>query len=198
LEAELRFALSEVEKALDERDRALFEKSVALAARVEAIAERDRVIANTDRALIEKNKALSMMDEAISKREGSVQQLEKRQAQIFRLSKQLSRVPWLRDSSWSVGFNWGLEQHRGFVLDAPPGEESIKTIGFKLVQIPAAALETLGSLGIKKFSDVLDWSHEATCLSPVAEAHPETSSTGESRTGDNIGAEPLSVETHPS
>jgi hypothetical protein len=100
LKAELHFALFGEKKALAKKDKVSAERDEALSEKGAALVSSER-----DQALIEKSMALALKDEVMSERLSVVEQLEKLQTQVIRLSEQLSGVPWLRDSSWSVGFN---------------------------------------------------------------------------------------------
>jgi uncharacterized coiled-coil DUF342 family protein len=126
------------------------------------LAENARVIAERDEALSEREDARRQLKELRVQCDGLRQKLKAFKAKVTRLSEQLSLVPWLRNSSWSVGFNWGFENFRTLALNASQYKNiSIRTVSVNFLRIPAEGMASLGRLGVEYFPDVLDWSEHA-------------------------------------
>lgn len=80
---------------------------------------RDRAISELQQAMKEKTKAISLQNSAIVDRREVVERIEELHLKVVELTKELSQVPELQDSSWVVGFNWGFEHYQGVARSAP-------------------------------------------------------------------------------
>jgi hypothetical protein len=159
-------ALLDKEELAGERDQALSEKGTALTAR-------DRARSNLEQALADKKQAIDLQISAFQDRREAIERMEELHLQVVELTRELSRVPELRDTTWAVGFNWGFEYYRGVARNAPAGDESFKDLDISTIQIPDEALETMARLGIDQFPHVTDWSQKA----------PEPDPRGDSESG---------------
>jgi hypothetical protein len=161
-------ALSDKEKMSEERDLALSEKGVALTAR-------DQATSRLKQAIEEKKLAISHEICALEERREAVERIEELHLQVVELTKELSQVPELRDSSWAVGYNWGFEHYRDVAKSASPGDESFKDLDISTIQIPDAALETMGRLGVEQFPHVTNWSQKVS--QPIPLTHSDSGSS---------------------
>jgi hypothetical protein len=160
--------LSDKEKLSEERDQALSEKGVALTARDQARSELEQAIAD-------KKRAIDLQISALEERREAVERIEELHLRVVELTRELSQVPELRDSSWAVGFNWGFEHYRSVAKSAPPGDESFKDLDIGTIQIPDAALETIARLGVEQIPHVTDWSQKSS--QPVPAGNSDSRST---------------------
>jgi chromosome segregation ATPase len=144
-------ALIDNEKLAEERDQALSEKGIALTAK-------DRITSKLEQAIVDKKQALDDQISAFQERREAVERIEELHLQVVELTRELSQVPELRDTSWAVGFNWGFEHYRGVARSAPSGDESFKDLDISTIRIPDEALETMAKLGVDQFPHVADWS----------------------------------------
>jgi hypothetical protein len=167
-------ALTDNEKLAEERNQALSEKGIALTAR-------DRVTSELEQAIADKKQALDEQTSAYQERREAVERMEELHLQVVELTRELSQVPELRDTSWAVGFNWGFEHLRGVARSAPPGDESFKDLDISTIQIPDEALETMAKLGVDQFPHVTDWSPKTSKPSPArnSESGSTSSSSGQ-------------------
>lgn len=178
-------ALLDKEKLAGERDQALSEKGIALTAR-------DRVKSDLEQALADKKQALDLQISAFEERREAVERIEELHLQVVELTRELSRVPELRDATWVVGFNWGFEYYRGVARSAPAGDESFKDLDISTIQIPDEALETMTKLGVDQFPQVTDWSPKA--LEPAPTGNSESGSTSST---SGAAQSPERGGTHP-
>jgi chromosome segregation ATPase len=167
-------ALIDNEKLAEERDQALSEKGIALTAR-------DRVTSELEQAIVDKKQALDDQISAFEERREAVERIEELHLQVVELTRELSQVPELRDTSWAVGFNWGFEYYRGVARSAPPGDESFKDLDISTIQIPDEALETMAKIGVDQFPHVADWCPKTSKPAPAgnSESGSTSSSSGE-------------------
>jgi hypothetical protein len=161
-------ALLDKEELAGERDQALSEKGIALTAR-------DRVKSELEQAIADKKQALDLQISAYEEKREEVERIEELHLQVVELTRELSRVPELRDTSWAVGFNWGFEHYRCVARSAPPGDESFKDLDISTIQIPDEALETMAKLGVDQFPHVADWSPKTS--EPAPAGNSESGST---------------------
>jgi chromosome segregation ATPase len=166
-------ALIDNEKLAEERDQALSEKGIALTAR-------DRVTSELEQDIVDKKQALDDQISAFEERREAVERIEELHLQVVELTRELSQVPELRDTSWAVGFNWGFEHYRGVARSAPPGDESFKDLDISTIRIPDEALETMAKLGVDQFPHVADWSPNTSKPGPAenSESGSTSSSSG--------------------
>jgi hypothetical protein len=167
-------ALLEKEELAGERDQALSEKGTALTAR-------DRARSNLEQALADKKQAIDLQISAFQDRREAIERMEELHLQVVELTRELSRVPELRDTTWAVGFNWGFEYYRGVARSALPGDQSFKDLDISTIQIPDEALETMAKLGVDQFPHVTDWSPKTAKPSPAGnlESGSTSSPSGE-------------------
>lgn len=99
-----------------------------------------------------------------------MERIEELHLQVVELTRELSRVPELRDTSWAVGFNWGFEYYRGVAQSAPAGDESFKDLDISTIQIPDEALETMAKLGVDQFPHVTDWGPKNSQSAPAGDS----------------------------
>ncbi|XP_062169820.1 uncharacterized protein LOC133875613 [Alnus glutinosa] len=163
-------ALIDNEKLAEERNQALSEKGIALTAR-------DRVTSELEQAIADKKQALDEQTSAYQERREAVERMEELHLQVVELTRELSQVPELRDTSWAVGFNWGFEHLRGVARSAPPGDESFKDLDISTIQIPDEALETMAKLGVDQFPHVTDWSPKTSKPSPAGNSESGSTSS---------------------
>lgn len=185
-------ALIENEKLTEERDQALSEKGIALTAR-------DRVKSELEQAIADKKQALDLQISAFEERREAVERIEELHLQAVELTRELSRVPELRDISWTVGFNWGFEFYRGVAQSAPAGDESFKGLDISTIQIPDEALETMAKLGVDQFPHVIDWGPKSSQSAPAGDLEPgSTSSVSGAGSSPAKAAAPQEAEGAPS
>ncbi|XP_062173694.1 uncharacterized protein LOC133879174 [Alnus glutinosa] len=153
------------------------------AAKNQALIDNEKLAEERNQALSEKGIALTARDRtsAYQERREAVERMEELHLQVVELTRELSQVPELRDTSWAVGFNWGFEHLRGVARSAPPGDESFKDLDISTIQIPDEALETMAKLGVDQFPHVTDWSPKTSKPAPArnSESGSTSSSSGE-------------------
>jgi myosin heavy subunit len=178
-------ALLDKENLVGERDQALSEKGIALTAR-------DRVKSELEQALTDKRLALDLQISTFKERREAVERIEELHLQVVELTRELSRVPELRDTSWAVGFNSGFEYYRGVARSAPPGDESFKDLDISTIRIPEEALETMAKLRVNQFPHVADWSPKTSEPAPAG-----NSESGSTSSTSGAARSPERGDTHP-